>query len=202
MAELVAEGGTHLANTFTRRASFDLDRRSASGALVRLRFQPVTGGGWVATCVRATEQPAEREQQAQLDRWRQIFVNSSRGVCMYDADRRLVLHNERYLQLFGFNADQIRPGMCYRDILALAAELGIQPDLRREMLDGMQASAFESEPTTHQLGLSDGRTIEVTVRPAGRDGSNRHPRNSPCRNAGPSHRSLQRRFDSDRGRSR
>jgi len=159
-----------LANTFTRREPFHLDRRSASGALVRLHFQPVTGGGWVATCVRTAEQAAEREQQSQLDRWRQIVVNSSRGVCMYDADKRLVLHNERYLQLFGFDGDQIRPGMHYRDILALAAELGIQPELRRDALDEMQASAFASEPTTHQLGLSDGRTIEVTVRPAGRDG--------------------------------
>ena len=165
-----AEMWRDLAGMFTRRESFDLDRRTASGALARLRFQPAHGGGWVATCVRAREQAAEREHDAALDRWRQIFVNSSRGVCMYDADKHLVLHNERYLLLFGFDNDRIKPGLQYRDILALAAELDIQPELAPAKRDEMQAAAFRAEPTTHQLGLTDGRTIEVTVRPAGGDG--------------------------------
>jgi diguanylate cyclase (GGDEF)-like protein/PAS domain S-box-containing protein len=165
-----AEMWRDLAGMFTRRESFDLDRRTASGAVARLRFQPVHGGGWVATCVCAQEQPAEREHDAALDRWRQIFVNSSRGVCMYDADKRLVLHNERYLLLLGFDNDRIKPGLQYRDILALAGELGIKPELAPSKRDEMQAAAFRTEPTTHQLGLTDGRTIEVTVRPAGRDG--------------------------------
>jgi diguanylate cyclase (GGDEF)-like protein/PAS domain S-box-containing protein len=165
-----AEMWRDLAGMFTRRESFDLDRRTAGGALARLRFQPVHGGGWVATCVRAQEQPAEREHDVALGRWRQIFVNSSRGVCMFDADKRLVLHNERYLLLFGFDNDRIKPGLQYRDILALAGELGIQPEIAPDQRNEMQDAAFRSEPTTHHLGLVDGRTIEVTVRPSGRDG--------------------------------
>ncbi len=173
----VSDGGAHcgemwrdLANMFTQRESFHVDRRTASGALARLHFQPVTGGGWVATCAPAKEQATEREPFLQLDGWRRIFVNSSRGVCMYDADMRLVLHNDRYLELFGLNDDLVRPGMSYRDILARASDLGIHPHVTAERLAEMQSSAFTREPTTQQVGLSDGRTIAMTVRPVGRDG--------------------------------
>ena len=174
--EHVLERGTHggemwrdLANMFARRLSFHVDRRAARGTLIRLHFQPVTGSGWVATCAAAKEQTSEHEQR-QFDGWRRIFVNTSRGVCMYDADKRLVLYNDRYLDLFGFADDQVRTGMSYRDILARANELGIHPHLTAERLEEMQCSAFASEPTRQQISLSDGRTIAVTVRPAGGDG--------------------------------
>jgi diguanylate cyclase (GGDEF)-like protein/PAS domain S-box-containing protein len=175
VSERASDGAVHggemwrdLAHMLAQRETFHVDRRNANGALAKLDFQPVTGGGWVATCTLAKEQPTERE--APLDAWRRIFVNSSRGVCMFDADKRLVLYNDRYLDLFGFNSDQVRPGMSYRDILAVASEIGIHPDVTVERLAAMQCSAFTREPTTQQLGLSDGRTIAVAVRPAGRDG--------------------------------
>jgi diguanylate cyclase (GGDEF)-like protein/PAS domain S-box-containing protein len=165
-----AEMWRELAGMFARRESFELDRRTAAGALVRLQFQPVTGGGWVATCAPAKEQPADRAEEHHIESWRAFFVNSSRGVCMYDADKRLVIYNDRYLQLYGFNGDQIRPGMCYADIVRLAVDAGIQPDVAPDQLEAAQSSIFKSEPTAHQVGLSDGRTIQETVRPAGRDG--------------------------------
>src|SRR6185437_13562371 len=169
VTERVSEGSQQggemwrdLANMFSRREAFHADRRTANGAHARLHFQPFTGGGWVATCALAKEQASERE--APLDAWRRIFVNSSRGVCMFDADKRLVLYNDRYLELFGFNSDQVRPGMSYRDVLALASQIGIHPEITAERLGAMQCSAFAREPTTQQLGLCDGRTIAVAVR--------------------------------------
>jgi PAS domain S-box-containing protein len=165
-----AEMWRELDDIFTLRKSFNLDRRTASGTFVRIHFQPTSGDGWVATCAPAHRQAVEREQNHELDRLRQLFAHSSRGVCMYDADERLILHNERYLQLLGFADDHVRPGMSYRDILALAIDLGLHPDMAPEKLGAIQAALFRSEPTTQQVGLSDGRTIQMTVRPAGHDG--------------------------------
>jgi diguanylate cyclase (GGDEF)-like protein/PAS domain S-box-containing protein len=156
-----------ISDMFKRRDPFHVDRRTAGGTLARLHFQPVAGGGWVATCARANEQAG---RELSLDGWRRIFINSSRGVCMYDADKRVVLYNDRHLELFGLKEDQVRPGTSYRDMLARASELGIHPHVTTERLAEMQSSAFASEPTTQQIGFNDGRTIEVRVRPAGRDG--------------------------------
>jgi len=165
-----AEMWRDIAPMFSQRNSFHVDRRMADGTFARLQFQPVSGGGWVATCAPAGRHAAERDKEHHIDSWREFFVNSSRGVCMYDADKRLVLHNDQYLQLFGFDRGQVRPGMAYGDILRLAVDLGIQADISPDRLDEAQASTFKSVPTTQQVALSDGRTIQLTVRPAGRDG--------------------------------
>ena len=167
---LGAEMWRELAGMFAQREPFELDRRTAAGALVRLQFQPVAGGGWVATCTPKKEQPGDRAAERHIDSWRACFVNSSRGVCMYDADKRLVLYNDRFLQLYGFKADQIRPGMSHADIVRLAIDAGIQADVARGALETAASSVFASEPTTHQVALSDGRTIQQTVRPAAPDG--------------------------------
>jgi len=110
-SNLGAEMWRELAGMFAPREPFELDRRTAGGALVRLQFQPVSGSGWVVTCAAAKEQRADHAAEHHIESWRAFFVNSSRGVCMYDADKRLVLYNDRYLQLYGFKAGQIRPGM-------------------------------------------------------------------------------------------
>ncbi len=164
---LGAEMWRELAGMFARRQPFELDRRTAAGAVVRLQFQPVTGGGWVATCAPGKHQPVDRTEDHHIESWRAFFVNSSRGVCIYDRDQRLVIHNDRYLQLYGFDGDQITPGMSYAEIVRLAVDAGIRRD---RAPDTVRSSIFGSEPTTHQVILSDGRTIQEAVRPAGGGG--------------------------------
>src|SRR3569623_1397554 len=58
--------------------------------------------------------------QLTLDRMEQ-------GVCVYDADNRIVLLNRRYVELFGMSGEIVRPGTCYRDVLAHSAALGNFP---------------------------------------------------------------------------
>jgi diguanylate cyclase (GGDEF)-like protein/PAS domain S-box-containing protein len=163
-----AEMWRSLEQMFTQRRSFDLNRRTASGALVRFRFQPTSGDGWVATCAPAA-QSATRDQDGPSSRWHQAFVNSSRGVCVYDANKRLALYNDQFLQLYGLDSDQIRPGMSCREILELAMILGKFADAP-EKVRNAHRSLFTNEPTKRLLGLCDGRTIKMTVRPTGSDG--------------------------------
>ncbi len=46
--------------------------------------------------------------------------NIRQGICVYDADERLVLANHRVAEIYGLDADSLRPGMRYREVLALA----------------------------------------------------------------------------------
>jgi diguanylate cyclase (GGDEF)-like protein len=41
----------------------------------------------------------------------------SQGICLFDADERLVLANGRYSEIFGFPAGYIEPGLSYREIV-------------------------------------------------------------------------------------
>lgn len=155
---------------FSQRKSFDLNRRTAKGALVRFRFQPATGGGWVSTCELASGQHVELELKTQVNRSNQALANSSRGFCVYDAEKRLIACDDQYLQICGFDRGQISVGMSYKDILVLAVDLGIYTGVAPQELYEKHETLFQNEPTTQQLSLSDGRTIELAMRPAGSDG--------------------------------
>jgi diguanylate cyclase (GGDEF)-like protein len=43
--------------------------------------------------------------------------NMSQGLCMFDANERLVVANDRYAQIYGLTADEVRPGTAFRAIL-------------------------------------------------------------------------------------
>src|SRR5262249_21738090 len=50
--------------------------------------------------------------------------NMRHGLCMYDSEERLVLCNERYLQMFRLSPDAVKRGSTIREILALRKASG------------------------------------------------------------------------------
>src|SRR3954466_6893221 len=59
------------------------------------------------------------------------------GVCVYDAENRIVLVNQRYLTLFNMSAEIVRIGTSYRDVLAHSVALG---NIAAGELDALYAS--------------------------------------------------------------
>ena len=57
-----------------------------------------------------------RDQNLRLDA---ALTNMSQGLCMFDAEQRLVVCNDRYARLYGLSPDQVKPGMSLRQIMAL-----------------------------------------------------------------------------------
>ena len=43
--------------------------------------------------------------------------NMSEGLCMFDASARLILCNERYIEMYGLSADIAKPGCSLRELL-------------------------------------------------------------------------------------
>ncbi|MES1149811.1 MAG: PAS-domain containing protein, partial [Bradyrhizobium guangdongense] len=97
--------------------------------------------------------------QLALDRMEQ-------GVCVYDADNRIVLLNRRYLDLFNMSADVVRPGTSYRDVLAHSASLGNFPvsevdNLYRERTEQVTAG----KPFRIEQRLSNGMVLALDLKP-------------------------------------
>ena len=82
------------------------------GRIISIENHPMAGGGWVSTHEDITERRhAEqqlREQKHQLDT---ALNNMSQGLNMFDAPGRLVVCNERYLQMYGLSPDDREAGM-------------------------------------------------------------------------------------------
>ena len=109
--------------------------------------------------------------------------NMSQGLCMFDAEQRLVVSNDRYAQLYGLAPEQVKPGMTLREIVQARIAIGVfaGPSAdeyvnkvvdARQALSGQGTSPAISEadaPITtssnHVRQLNDGRIIAIANRP-------------------------------------
>jgi diguanylate cyclase (GGDEF)-like protein len=150
---------------------FGLCHRPPSGAIA-FSFQPVSAGGWVAVCGDATEHalPAG-ELKRQIDCLHQAVSHMSQGLCLFDADERLVLCNEQYLHIYGFDPAIVKPGITYRQILDYAVKSGKHPTLRTdELYERCIAMVRKPDSASHRLRLTDGKVVETTFRPIANGG--------------------------------
>ena len=100
-------------------------RRFADGRLIAVRHQPMENGGWVCTFEDITER--ERAADALKEQHRRFDIalnNMAHGLCMFDADMRLIVSNKRYAEMFDLPPDFVRPGMPVRDVIAKSHALG------------------------------------------------------------------------------
>lgn len=90
----------------------------------------------------------------------------SQGLCMFDADRRLLVWNKRYLEIFGLEPDQLRVGMSQRQIIEILVGLGrYSPGTTVDALsEGTRTSLIEGRATSILRELADGRTVSATHR--------------------------------------
>ena len=91
--------------------------------------------------------------------------NMTQGIVMFDRAERLLVCNDRYLEMYGFSRAQVRPGCTLRQIIAARSANGtLGSDAERyrvELLDAMRRGK-----TVHSIiERPDGHAIEVINRP-------------------------------------
>jgi diguanylate cyclase (GGDEF)-like protein len=106
------------------------------------------------------------QRQSTLERLNRHFDaalgNMSQGLSMYDGDHRLVVWNNRFLQLYGFPSELVTLGRPFEELfdhLVATGNIKEQPD--RYMAVRAERLAAENIFSA-QLVLADGRTIAVT----------------------------------------
>jgi methyl-accepting chemotaxis protein len=62
-----------------------------------------------------------RKQNAQLVT---ALNNMSEGLCMFDASARLIMRNERYVEMYGLPSDLAKPGVSLRELLEFRIRAG------------------------------------------------------------------------------
>src|ERR1700694_3085373 len=61
------------------------------------------------------------EGKKQLDR---AISNMSQGLLMFDSSHRLVLCNQRYMEIYGVSPKVMKPGLHFRDLLQHRKDMG------------------------------------------------------------------------------
>jgi diguanylate cyclase (GGDEF)-like protein/PAS domain S-box-containing protein len=108
-----------------------------------------------------------RQQQRRLTLEKQrldtAVNNMTQGLLLFDSSQRLVICNERYIEMYGLSAEIIKPGCSFRDVIAHRKATGsftgdIDLYIARVLRDIGQRNAMV-------IDTPDGRSIQVVNEP-------------------------------------
>ena len=113
-----------------------------------------------------------RELKAKNSRFDTALNNMIQGLCMFDADQKLTVCNQRYLDMYGFSADVVKPGIAIREIMEYSVSLGnyTRKQAQRALSERPDPQRLRKRTTIKQR-LKDGRVIAVMNEPMPDGGS-------------------------------
>jgi diguanylate cyclase (GGDEF)-like protein/PAS domain S-box-containing protein len=92
--------------------------------------------------------------------------NISQGLCFFDGSHRLIVCNNRYIEMYGLPPDRVRPGLALRDIVEMRIQAGTGPTMTKEdYLAWRDNIAISDTATDTVVTLRNGRTISIRHRP-------------------------------------
>jgi len=159
-----------------RRDEATLEQKLRDGRIIAVKHCPIENGGSVALYEDITE---EKRRQGALESLSQklgmqnlmfesALNNMIQGLCMFDADHKLIVCNRRYLEIYGFSPSVVKPGISLKDILDYSVSLGnYGPEQAERILRERLRLAAQFERAEHEQKLNDGRTISVMHQPMG-----------------------------------
>ena len=92
--------------------------------------------------------------------------NMVQGLCMFDKDQRLIVVNRRYLEVYGFSAEVVKPGITLRELMEYSVSLGnyTKEEAERALAERNDPARL-SQRTVLKQRLKDGRVIAVMNEP-------------------------------------
>ena len=111
---------------------------------------------------------AAAEQEAEIARLRdevqrhQMAIDAmSQGVCVFDADMRVVFFNQRLIELYRFDPNRMKPGVPWRDVIEMRDAAGTSPLKANSHLATHQPMRAGQQSHEWLDRLPDGRTLQV-----------------------------------------
>jgi diguanylate cyclase (GGDEF)-like protein/PAS domain S-box-containing protein len=137
--------------------------RLNDGRYIENRNHLMFDGGWLSTHDDVTERIiVETEMKEQNQRLDAAISAMSHGLAMFDGDEKIIVSNDRYATIYRLSADQIKPGMTFKEIIEQRVENGIFVGDSPEGYEDQMRKLKESKtgrPQTYVL--NDGRHVEI-----------------------------------------
>ena len=106
----------------TTRAAALTDWREQIGILMSVAASSALAitGVLIAVVRKLLEQHRLSRERLTLEKQRldHAVNNMTQGLLLFDAERRLVVCNQRYIEMYGLSADIVKPGSSFHDIIA------------------------------------------------------------------------------------
>lgn len=95
-----------------------------------------------------------------------VLENMAQGLCMFDGDKRLIVCNQRYAEMYGLSSEIVRPGTTFREILQYRIGNGVFAGQDHEAyIQERLAAVSERDQSAKIQQLSDGRSISICHTP-------------------------------------
>jgi diguanylate cyclase (GGDEF)-like protein/PAS domain S-box-containing protein len=130
--------------------------------------RPAGNEGWITECEDITAtvryERALHERNQLLDA---TLEHMAHGLCAFDENLRLIVVNQRYLEMYGLADAAIQPGTTLLELMQQSVDRGVHlPGTTAEQMyhDFKQRLIDNKEPVLHRV-LADGRVIAVRHQP-------------------------------------
>ncbi|MEM8811816.1 MAG: PAS-domain containing protein [Pseudomonadota bacterium] len=150
------------------------DRTRPDGTIIEICGTPIEGGGFVTTYTDVTERRRaeealrrrDEELTVQNQRFNAALENMSQGLTMFDKDRRLLVCNHRFREVYDLPEHLVQPGTLFDDIVRFMAERG---DFGDEDLDGLLnerlTATQDAKSVTKIRQMTNDRVVAIVSQP-------------------------------------
>jgi diguanylate cyclase (GGDEF)-like protein len=145
---------------FLARSPETVGPAATAALLVVLAFSVPLAAFYLRT---KDKEKAEGDLRLQNRRLNAVLANMPLGISMYDADRRLVVSNDRFRSMYAVPAELWRSGTSVEDIETHLVGSGVGPVER--LAEGGHTRSSASTPSTMVTELADGRVLAITRQP-------------------------------------
>lgn len=138
----------------------------ASGLVITLELKPLPDGGWMTICDDVSRLARlETELQLQTERSQHALAHMSHGLIMYDADGRVVVCNERFLQFYNLDPNVVKPGLSHGAAIDHWLSRGNKAAMPGdEFRDARMKDVRTRSPKTVLVTRYDGRRVQAVSR--------------------------------------
>lgn len=124
-------------------------------------FLSLIGGAVALAVVRLIR---TRTLDRQNRRLKTALNHMSQGLCMWDAETKLILFNDRYVEMYGMALDFVKPGLLLREVLEHRASRGNFNGDIAQYVDDILKGISEGKDNLKVIKQPDGRTIAIAER--------------------------------------
>jgi diguanylate cyclase (GGDEF)-like protein/PAS domain S-box-containing protein len=149
------------------------ERIRPDGRVIEIRGTPVPGGGFITTYVDMTARRAaekllsdsERRAREKSAALQITLAHMSQGLTMFDADGRLMVWNDRFVDMYGLPPAVMTRGAAFADILMACRPLRCFESGVEGYAEALKGEIAQGRTFTASWRLNDGRVISVVHTP-------------------------------------
>jgi diguanylate cyclase (GGDEF)-like protein len=114
----------------------------------------------------AAERHSTMQKIAAQNRMFDVALNNmSHGLCMFDAEGRLIVRNNRYLEIFRVPPGSAEPGCTLRELLEVHRAGGVTNGDHDGYIADLRAAIARGKSFRSDMELNDGRIVHISSEP-------------------------------------